>query len=305
MNHGPYVSVVIVGRNDDYGDNFLQRIRTFVRSLDHQVRAHPGVFELVVVEWNPLADRQPLSDVLPITRHLPVRIITVSNQLHCDIGAAGAVLEFHGKNVGIRRARGEFVLVTNPDILFTPRLVDELAQKKLRVDTVYRCDRYDFEIDGIENVASEYLIDFALRNAFVVHAMQGRSSISTTVGPDQRDWPLMPRSSITSDAWHTNGCGDFMLASREAFFTVRGLYETIKHKWHVDSVSLYRFRQAQIRQHVFLCPLCVFHQHHDRNPQDISIGSLNIIELAGEKGSTDWGLAGTILPEWINTNSSK
>lgn len=300
MNHTPYVSVVIVGRNDDYGDNFLQRIQTFVRCLDHQVRAHSGIFELVIVEWNPLADRQPLSGVLSATRHLPVRIITVSDQLHRDIGAAGAVLEFHGKNVGIRRARGEFVLVTNPDILFTPQLVDELAQKKLRTDMVYRCDRYDFTIDGIQNVTSESLINFAIENAFVVHAMRYRSSVSIAIEPDQRDWLSMPRSSIASDAWHTNGCGDFMLASREAFFTVRGMYETIRHKWHVDSVSLYRFRQTQIRQHVFLCPLCIFHQHHDRNTQDVSIGSLNIVDIAKEQAPTDWGLAGAILPEWNN-----
>lgn len=297
MNHAPYVSVVIVGRNDDYGDNFLQRIQTFVRCLDHQVRLHPGVFELVIVEWNPLADRPPLSDILPATRHLLVRIITVSDRLHRDIGAAAAVLEFHGKNVGIRRAQGEFVLVTNPDILFTPQLVDELAQKKLRTDTVYRCDRYDFEINDIENIRDESLIDFAIKHAFVVHAMRNKSSVSVAIEPDQRNWPSIPRSSIASDTWHTNGCGDFMLASREVFFTVRGLYETTMHKWHVDSISLYRFRQAQIKQHVFLCPLCVFHQHHDRNPQDVSIGSLNIIELAGEKGSTDWGLASKTLPE--------
>ena len=46
MKIKPYVSVVIVGRNDGYGEDFLTRINTFVRSLDHQVREHADLFEL-------------------------------------------------------------------------------------------------------------------------------------------------------------------------------------------------------------------------------------------------------------------
>jgi hypothetical protein len=49
----PYISIVVVGRNDDYGGDFLKRISTFARSLGRQVSKHPGLIELVVVEWNP------------------------------------------------------------------------------------------------------------------------------------------------------------------------------------------------------------------------------------------------------------
>ena len=115
----PYLSVVIVGRNDDYGVNFLDRINTFIRSLDYQVRNYPNLIELVVVEWNPLADRAPLKDVLVKTNNLDIKIITVPAEVHDKIGHPSPVLEYYGKNVGIRRAKGQFVLTTNPDILFT------------------------------------------------------------------------------------------------------------------------------------------------------------------------------------------
>ena len=49
-----------------------------------------------------------------------VRIVTVLVQLHRRYGHAAALplYQMIAKNVGIRRARGEFILATNIDILF-------------------------------------------------------------------------------------------------------------------------------------------------------------------------------------------
>ena len=299
MKNKPYVSIVIVGRNDGYGDDFVGRINTFVRSLDHQVLPYKDLFELIIVEWNPHDDYAPLADVIDETQHLPVRVITVSKELHDTIGSENPVLEFHGKNVGIRRAQGEFVLVTNPDILFTQELIDEIARKRLRLETVYRTDRYDFNIAGITNVDSADLVDFAVANTFVVHAMADWTSVSEPVRENERTLDLLPRSGVSAGAWHTNGAGDFMLAAREVFFTVRGMYETTEHRWHVDSISLMRFDIAQIKQHVFISPLCIFHQHHDRKPQDRSFASLDVKGLAAQPGNTEWGFKDQSLPETV------
>jgi hypothetical protein len=299
MTAKPYVSVVIVGRNDDYGQDFLTRINAFVRSLDHQVRAHADIWELVVVEWNPEPGRPGLAEVIQSTQHLSLRVITVPSDLHDTVGGASPVLEFHAKNVGIRRARGEFVLVTNPDILLSPALIDEIAQRKLRVDTVYRTDRYDFVTTGMEAVAAEDLIDFALSNVFVVHAMSGAASVSMPINPRQRTWNDLPISTPESDVWHTNGCGDFMLAAREAFYTVRGLYETVEHRWHIDSISLFRFAVAKMRQQIWTAPRCVFHQHHERRAQDVAFQNLDVTALARKVGRTDWGFKDRTLPEQI------
>jgi len=299
MTNNPYVSVVIVGRNDGYGDDFVGRINTFVRALDHQVTRYPGVFELIIVEWNPPGDYAPLSDVIDDTKNLPIKVITVPESLHNTLDAKHPVLEFHAKNVGIRRARGEFALVTNPDILFTQDLIDEIAKKKLRLDTVYRTDRCDFTIDGIKDVANDDLIAFAVKNTFVVHSMDGQASVSVPVQESDRELSRLPRSRIGQDVWHTNGAGDFMLASRENFFTVRGLYETLEHRWHIDSISLFRFGIARIRQHVFTAPMCIFHQHHDRRPEDVAFLSLDIGSLARRPGSTNWGFKDQTFVETI------
>jgi hypothetical protein len=65
-----------------------------------------------------------LAEVIHPTHNLAVRVITVPSDLHDTLNSTSPVLEFHAKNVGIRRARGDFVLVTNPDILFSTALID-------------------------------------------------------------------------------------------------------------------------------------------------------------------------------------
>ena len=292
----PYVSIVITGRNDDYGDNFLNRISTFVRSLAHQTQSYPGVFELVIVEWNPLSDRPGLARVLPGTPGLPVRVITVPEHVHQQLNATLPVLEFHGKNVGIRRAHGEFVLVTNPDIIFTDQLIDTLAKKQLRLDSFYRTDRYDFYSNGISDIASGDIAAFALEHVFQGHLCMGSGSASPEItAPSSLN--ALPVSVVNADGIHTNGCGDFILASKEAFYTARGLVEMVGQKWHLDSYSLLRLAVNKMKQVVWTAPNCIFHMHHDRAPSDQAWNPGRALEIAKQPGNTSWGLAGQELQE--------
>ena len=153
----PRISVVIVGRNDTYGTNFIERMNIFIRSLDYHTIRHPDLLELVIVNWNPLPDRAQLQEVIEIAKNFTIRIITVPHDVHVTVPDVTApVLEFWGKNVGIRRSVGEYVLVSNPDILFTQEMVDFLATETFNEKTVYRTDRYDYHGDGITDFAELY-----------------------------------------------------------------------------------------------------------------------------------------------------
>jgi len=74
-----------------------------------------------------------------------VRFIEVPEEVHRRYRhAAGLPLyQMIAKNVGIRRARGQFVLATNIDILFSNELAAFLGERRLRTDRLYRVDRYD------------------------------------------------------------------------------------------------------------------------------------------------------------------
>jgi hypothetical protein len=128
----PYLSVVATARNDDHGGNLLGRMQVFVDTLFHQARRHNVSTELVLVEWNPLPDRGPLAQALRWPADLgegAVRIITVPPALHNRYEHSGALplYQMIAKNVGIRRARGEFVLATNIDIVFSGELFEYLS----------------------------------------------------------------------------------------------------------------------------------------------------------------------------------
>jgi predicted O-methyltransferase YrrM len=294
----PYLSVVVVGRNDDYGVNFLDRLNTFICSLDYQVRNYPDLIELIVVEWNPLSDRAPLTDVLPKTNNLGIRIITVPAEVHDKIGHPSPVLEYHGKNVGIRRAKGQFVLTTNPDILFTDELIEWFNQRILRVDSYYRTDRHDFNGEGIMQVPIGELVPFACSKTFLSHIITTSESTDVEIiNPVAlTDLPATPPD---SKGIHTNGAGDFILASKEVFFTVRGLFESVEHRYHLDSYSVIRLNNNAIKQVVVTAPLCIFHQDHKRNSVD-PWNVENAIKLGKTPGLTNWGLQNIELPERTN-----
>ncbi|HEX5272712.1 MAG TPA: hypothetical protein VFW33_19580, partial [Gemmataceae bacterium] len=76
-----------------------------------------------------------------------VRIIEVPPAIHGRFPNAEALPLFQmiAKNVGIRRARGRFVLATNIDILFSDELMHFLKGGGLRPGKMYRIDRTDVD----------------------------------------------------------------------------------------------------------------------------------------------------------------
>lgn len=148
----PYLSVVVTARNDDHGGDLLRRMQAFVNGWIGQSTRHGLSSELLVVDWNPPEDRPPLLEALRwphATGPCQVRFIQVPPALHRKYEHAEALplYQMIAKNVGIRRARGRFVLVTNIDILFSDQLIRFLAEGRLESGRMYRMDRHDIMSD--------------------------------------------------------------------------------------------------------------------------------------------------------------
>jgi len=146
----PYLSFVVASRNDDHGGGLLRRMQVFVDGLLNQCRRHDLPAELIIVEWNPPADRPGLAEALrwpDDAGPCQVRIIAVPEALHRRLRHSGQLPLFQmiAKNVGIRRARGQFVLATNIDILFSDELMAHFAARRLAPRRLYRIDRLDAE----------------------------------------------------------------------------------------------------------------------------------------------------------------
>src|SRR5690349_4578563 len=111
----PYISVIATARNDNHGGNLLGRIQVFVDAWINQAKRHNLVSELILVEWNPPADKPKLAQALrwpEDTGPCEIRIIEVPPEIHARYQHAAALplYQMIAKNVGIRRARGEFLL---------------------------------------------------------------------------------------------------------------------------------------------------------------------------------------------------
>ena len=135
----------------------LRRFQIFAETLLEQANRHSLAGELIVVEWNPPAGPR-LHEVLKLrvkSDCFAIRFIEVPPEVHRAIRNADVIPLFQmiGKNVGIRRARGEFVLATNPDLLFSDSVIAFMASDKLLPDVMYRIDRHDVPAEVPDNVS--------------------------------------------------------------------------------------------------------------------------------------------------------
>lgn len=181
----PYLSIVFVGSNAGYGGNFLDRMQACLDNLYGLAEKYELDCDVTVVEWNPPKDRPRIGDALDFnSTYIQTKIITVPESVHNSIPNPHGekFFEYWAKNVGIRRAAGEFVLSTNPDNLYSPELIKRLAKHDLDKNYFYRVNRSDINKDG---------------NVFVTHYK-------------------------TAPEFHFNGSGDFILMARDKWEVVKG-----------------------------------------------------------------------------------
>jgi len=207
----PYLSIVVTTRNDDHGGGLLPRTQTFVNALIGQCKRHGVAAELIMVEWNPPPDRPPLREALhwpAVTGPCQIRFVEVPEPLHARFRHAGVLplLQMIGKNAGIRRARGKFILATNIDILFSDELMHFLAQEKLQPGRMYRIDRHDVMVDVPVDAPVEEQLAYCQTHHLRVYAREG-------IFPLTADGDLAPleHDIVSPDSGITLGNGWFGL----------------------------------------------------------------------------------------------
>ncbi len=209
-----HVAAVLVGRNDDYMPDFVGRLRaTATWNAAHLAG------EIVFVEWNPPPDRPLLS--ITLTEEFPnLKAYVVGVEIHDSLSRNDRLplLEYHAKNVGIRRAGAPLVVATNADVAFGPDTIrrirtwrpdDRVAWTAQRIDVSWR--------------------DFHRKSIGLMDCVRYRRMI-----------PYEPL-----------GTGDFLLATRILWHQVRGYDESlVKHRIGCDMRGAAQMRAlgAEIRR---------------------------------------------------------
>lgn len=258
----PLVSIVLTGRNDGYGGDFTTRFFRTLRFNLQQLASRGISHEIVFVEWAPPAGSPLLIDqILGAVPELDPSIcswwvVDGRYQEALSLNPRLEYLEFLAKNVGVRRARGRFVLTSNCDVYFGRRVLEALERGALHPRVLYRAPRHDIKL----------AVD--------------QSTLDWRVLEDPRN--LDGPAHVLKPPYMGSATGDFVLLDRESFHEIRGFNE------------IYRVARIGIDRNVLVKALSsgisiadiggpVYHVNH--------VGSYRIspAAYAGREAEAHWG----------------
>jgi len=265
------LTVIVAGRNDDYGQDFRQRL---FRAALHNCALFNAAgieFEYMLAEWNPLPDRVPLS--IEFVNRIPnARSVIIPAEIHQEY-TLNPSMPFHemaAKNAALRRARGATIVVTNADILFSEELVHGIATGEWKTNTLYRAHRIDVRPDldwcEIQNPANQLA---------------------------SGEGALIP-------PYYLGAGGDFCLALRQVWHSLGGFNERIRFSTRAKDWQFFLSATAQDVEIEFIGN--VYHLDHDggfrntsseqRNSDTVHFGKWWDIEFGLPVANrSDWGFA--------------
>ena len=291
-----YLSVIAASRNDNHGENLDQRTNIFIKSLAENCKKYQIKSELILVEWNQIPNTKTLSDRLDLVsnEYLNSKIITVKKDHHLKLPNSDRLNFFQmiAKNVGIRRASGEFILATNIDVILNQKIYEFIAQKKLEKNTIYRCNRHCINYNYSGNIDDNYLDQFTNfidkkyysfdTKTNSKHHVQ--SSIFRYLNIFNKDFSKKIsiknlKSIIKKIIFYfkyynvipvfffqkklfTNACGDFTLLDKNSWIKLKGYCELPIYSWHLDSLFLWEARFKKYKFYDFKDKYYIYHMNH-------------------------------------------
>jgi len=215
------VSAIIVSRNDNYGGNLNERATYAINS------AIDSFDEVFYIDWNSENGSMlyEIEDNLQLKGNLKHIVIppSAASQLTNFDSHAQKCCEVLARNIGIRRATGDYIVSTNIDIIQPKRedivkLIEEKGE-----DSFTTVSRREVEWDYIKKFQGG---DFNFSNWSAFRDDAYKTSVprnkleSTTPGDEY---------SII------NCCGDFQLASKKVWNSIKGFEESLIYPLFTDS----------------------------------------------------------------------
>lgn len=219
------ISLVLYGRNDNYGYNLHKRAALSLNCMA-QVLTHPND-EILFVDYNTPDDYptfpETISDTLSDRVIEILRIFRVRPNMHeAHFGHKTHLkaLEPISRNVAVRRSNpaNRWVLSTNTDMIFVPRTDKSLSNAVAELPKGFYC-------------APRFEIPETLWEGF------NRLDPMTVIENTRQLGEELHLNEIveSSEAVRYDGPGDFQLIERQDLFDMHGFDEDMLLGWHVDS----------------------------------------------------------------------
>ncbi len=302
-----YLTIVATSRNDNHGGDLLLRTSTFVKGIFEQAKKWNLPIELVLVDWNPPEDKPFLHEVLPAPNSndlVDVKYVIVPPEVHNKYKNSESIplYQMIAKNVGIRRASGEFILCTNIDILFSDICFQILSQKRLLKNHYYRANRCDIPSDVMKLREIAEQLKFAENNIIKrLGKVQGHETLSLPrfvyYFPRVakmlnafvlKVWKVTHKKQFAHFTIDFDACGDFTLMSREDWLDIEGYPELDMYSIHIDSMGLWAAIARGKKQIIFPYKAPVYHIYHEDGWE--SDDAIRTIRFLQNKPSLDYSI---------------
>jgi len=217
------LSAVVVTRNDNYGGDLNDRATYCLNSLINTFD------EVILIDWNSPNNRPLLWDIdqnIKFRGNLKHIVITpeIASMLTNEDPNAQVCCETLGRNIGIRRATGDYIVSTNIDVIAPRRdQLEKTINNDLNQKTFYTISRRHIEWKDIEEFHGgerKYNEWEELRNHLIENSEERKYEEKVVDGDDY---------SIV------NCCGDFQLAHRDIWDEIRGFEEELIYVLYSDT----------------------------------------------------------------------
>ena len=144
------LSAVVITRNDNYGGNLNDRATYCLNSLVNTFD------EVILVDWNSPDNKPQLWDIqdkIDLKGNLKHIVITpeIASMLTNNDPQAQVCCETLARNIGIRRATGDYIVSTNIDVIAPRRdQLEKTIKNELNDDTFYTISRRYTDWEQIE-----------------------------------------------------------------------------------------------------------------------------------------------------------
>lgn len=219
------ITAVITSRNDNYGENLVERATLCLNSM------RAWFNEVIYVDWNS-PTRSLLEEIKGDLNPngCPLKHIVVTKEQAAQLlpdPKAQNCCEVLGRNIGIRRASNDWIVSTNIDIIPTPLLFTEDVPAGIEKNTFYTVARYNLTEEVWKQLLSIKTDVAQITERLYQHRHQFLQMVDATDGVSQ-----------------VVCCGDFQIAHRSIWEKIRGFEESMVYRAFADTNVMLKARVA-------------------------------------------------------------
>lgn len=253
-----------------------ERMQTSLSALIEQLERFHLKSEIILVDYNPPQGKPLLKNALKWpskTKFCTIRTVVVPYSIHKQFKDSDKIPlnVLLAQNVGIRKARGEFVLATLIDILFSNEFFKFVTERRINKQYFYRADRYDVQRNAIYINSLDERLEYCQNRILFIQTRYGQIPVLRKKNHYLSRDLYFNGKSQKIPRLHTNAAGDFMMMAKETWHSLRGYPEIDTLGRYVDGLMCYVAYYSGVKEKLLAEECRIYHIDHDSHWKNTKI----------------------------------